>query len=260
MRRTDADGNDIGAAYQAECIQSWIDSGFEPISINSLDEPQIHPVRTIRIKRDSFAKTNRKVVFLQDFLDTISQYSAGHPYVILNADICLPGNNDLYARSSAIYRGQFLISRRLENNIPYLYGYDVFVGHADDLLSVGPNELVFGLPWWDHFLPLALWAAGCKVSQIQPFATHFPHEDRWNPDLWVQFGRIFLREIKVRNADLNYLANLNKALSQNTGSALSKLLLACRKAIPRYTRQEMVHQLHRVSALNLSTLDETAIL
>lgn len=68
MSRLNAKGHEIGEAYQQSCIESWQHAGFEPVSVNSINEPCSHSTRIISVSRDASAITGRPHVFLADLL------------------------------------------------------------------------------------------------------------------------------------------------------------------------------------------------
>ncbi|MDZ7710521.1 MAG: hypothetical protein U5K36_10990 [Roseovarius sp.] len=66
--RKDAQGNEIGDAYLARCVQSWRDCGFAAVTVNSVNEA-LHPliadlgVEVVRVPRDAAAINGRPHVF-----------------------------------------------------------------------------------------------------------------------------------------------------------------------------------------------------
>src|SRR5262249_37545924 len=156
-------GQEVGADYQERCIESWRSAGFEPISVNSTNEPYRHSVRMTRVERDASAVTGRPNVFLADLLGVASREADGGPVVVMNADLMIRPGTALVAAVRELRPGEFLFSRRIDidrpdqtGGMPFLLGYDFFAGHADDISGLPDGGMVFGAPWWDYFLPLMM--------------------------------------------------------------------------------------------------------
>jgi len=204
LSRLDAEGEEIGADYQERCIESWYRAGLEPLSVNSASEAYRHSVRMVPIGRDASALTGRPNVFLADLLAVASEEAEGGPVVLMNADLLIRPGTELAAAVRELRRGEFIFSRRIDidrpdqmNGMPFRLGYDFFAGHADDLAELVDGGMVFGAPWWDYYLPLMMFAQGCRMYQSEPAVMHLAHEVQWLKDgrSWViasspRFGRV----------------------------------------------------------------------
>lgn len=263
MTRTDEAGVDIGKTYQEACLASWGVAGFEPVSVNSAREEFPHAARRIPVDRDASALTGRPHVYLADMLRVAVAESRGGPFALTNADIVLPANDVLATRVANLEPGEFIFSRRLDVRRPgdttgpaWTPGFDFFAGRGEDIADLRDAGFVFGAPWWDHYLPLAIFMRGQRVRQTAPTVLHLDHTERWNLAVWESFGSRFLDEIKRCATDARYRRRLADALARRTGRPLSDLKYSIWKRLPAHRGGELRRTLERVSALNVAFLDE----
>jgi hypothetical protein len=114
---------------------------------------------------------------------------------------------------------------------PYRPGYDFFAGHADDISALPATDLVFGAPWWDHLLPLLMFAEGVRIYQSEPVVLHLGHEKRWSRAVWNRLGELFISEVESHVRDRTYRSRLDDA-----------------KRRPNNSPDEARRMLHRVNA------------
>ncbi|MFO1184894.1 MAG: hypothetical protein U1E56_08910 [Bauldia sp.] len=263
--RLDGAGVDIGAAYLGECIGSWQSAGFDPFSINAVGEPTSHSLRQIRVDRDARdIAAGRPMVFLDDFLGAIASAAGGSAYAIANADVTIL-DADLAERVASIRPGEVLFSRRLDwpaedraRRTVAIHGFDFFAGHSDDLRSFGGSGLVFGLPWWDHFFPLAMWINGVRLRQLAPVVAHLDHGERWDSASWHQLGTRFVEAMEARRPPAAYASVLDAAMGRHTGAARHLLLRAFAKLRGRHEARDATQVLNRVSGANIAFIDGVA--
>jgi hypothetical protein len=229
LSRTTTEGIDIGAHYQEHCIDSWMKAGFAPVSVNSVSEsvPFTDKVQVIRVPRTAAARFGKPLVFISDLLRVASELSSG-PIAITNADILIVPEFDLLDAIGALEPGQAVIARRIDITRPddrdgvlFLHGYDFFAAHPHNLKQLPDLSLAVGIPWWDHFLPIALYATGVRVHLLTaPFLYHLNHEERWDNAHWCDTGvdyikrmEAFLRRANPANEYSRFLANIVDELS-----------------------------------------------
>jgi hypothetical protein len=129
-------------------------------------------------------------------------------------------------------------------------------------LRVGRASLVFGAPWWDHYVPLRLLARGSElVFAAQPVAFHLRHQQRWNWDLWRDMGERFIEEIRpalppqddpAGEAVRQYARALERALEPGPAGRVAD---AVRTIVGRARTDGRYWTLQRVSAANIAFLD-----
>jgi hypothetical protein len=202
LRRTDATGGEIGARYQKQCVDSWVDAGFEPCSVHAAAELgsvsgrlQELGIGWATVEGDASGVVGRPLVHLADVVG-VGLESGASVICIVNADVAIEAATDFGARASRLDPGQAWVGRRHDyppgrpdRSVPFEAGFDFFAIHRHDLAGLDCGDLVFGQPWWDYALPLLLAARGVHLSQ-PPGAhfTHMTHPIAWRSDLWERFG------------------------------------------------------------------------
>ena len=194
------DGRAVGEQYAAQCLASWRAAGFMPVSVNApgeLNEGAVSARGALAssVTRDARHVAGRPLVFLHDLVQAALRIDATH-VAIANADVLLDPGFDVHATVRALPRGVALLAKRIDVvapdlrvGTPYEPGYDFFAMPRDDLARLPDVGLVFGLPWWDHFLPTWLRVCGVQlVAAREPFVFHLRHEDRWPQDVWSHVG------------------------------------------------------------------------
>lgn len=262
MSRLATNGEEIGAAYQKACIDSWRDASFDPISVNSTNEDYPHAVRKIPVHRDASAVTGRPHVYLEDMLAVAAEEAEGKPFVLTNSDILLALTADLSDRVMSLQPGELIFSRRIDiddmarnEGSPWHYGYDFFAVHPDDVFGLS-TQMVFGAPWWDHFFPLMMYIRGCRILQSDPNQIlHLKHDERWSWSVWEAFGQRFLIELNIAGNEETYRLRLRDTVEGRTGRFVSDLKYNFLRRLPWNAARGSVLMLHRVSDLNLSFLD-----
>jgi hypothetical protein len=264
--RRNEKGDEIGEAYQLNCIESWRRAGFQPVSVNPTNEVYSHSVRMIPVSRDASAITGRAHVFLADLLAVVSTEARGRPFVLMNADLVIPSTSALAGRLAQIRPGEFIFSRRIDidqlgqtDGVAPRWGYDFFAGHADDISELPDAGMVFGAPWWDYFFPLLMFMQGCRIYQIKPAVLHLNHTGRWNWVAWETLGQRFVAEIEARVSDKRYRLQLENAVKGKNGHLLWDLTYNILKRLPLIAAGERRRMLHRVAVANISFLDEISL-
>ena len=251
IKRLDRGQAEIGSHYQRQCIESWKQAGFSPLSINSSRERAFADLcHTAVVHRDASRLTGRPCVFVADLLSVACERAGGKPFVIVNGDLIMRDNLGKLVEN--IQPGEFLYSRRTEIHDPkeisggsYRYGFDFFACHPSDAAKF-KTSLVFGMPWWDHLLPLMAYKNWCRLRQIKmPPVLHLEHHERWDANLWKLFGEVFLRDMDDRGSDA-YQKRLDGILKTNpTFTILGK-------------RFRLGRLLYALSEMNITFLDEVA--
>lgn len=266
ISRTDVGGNEIGESYQADCIASWIDAGFSPVTVNASCE-HVGPeprIRQVRLERDASEITGKPHPYLSDLLSKIAEETEG-PFALVNADILIPSHAGLAKKVTSLRRGEVIIGRRLNVarlgglGAPYFSGFDFFAAHGDDVAVLAATQLVFGAPWWDHFFPLAMHLHGCKVTQLEPQVIHLHHDERWNLATYLRLGDRFIAEIRPKVRATEYECRLGRILANarhGRRAAARDLTLRWLRPLGAEERHRLV--LDRVGNLNLAVIDQFA--
>ena len=284
ISRIDNNGEEIGGHYLGRCLHSWKQFGFSPISVNSQREFTFgaSPAPGIDYKivnRDAFNVTGKALVYLSDMLRIAQEVTDG-PVAISNADILLETNRPLFEKIQKLKPGELLVAKRYDidsmesrSGMEYSQGYDFFAFNTKDTQKYEDKVFAFGAPWWDHYFPLCMAIRGIKIiSSGTPFAFHLIHEERWDPDLWIEFGIEFIKAVKKdlslsAGAGLEYTmeyANEFKALTKHFGSR-SRLKLYMNRLRGMKGRQGLkddyiMNVLSRLATLNYQCIDTLALM
>jgi hypothetical protein len=263
VSRLNTSGDDIGTSHQRTCIASWKQTGFSPVSVNGPAEPTGYDIRQITLARDASEITGRPHIYLDDMVEAIASDTDG-PFAIVNADISIPPAAGLAHRAAAVEPGTFLFARRLDTEdinsgqgVPYRDGFDFFAGHARDLRDFGKTRFVFGMPWWDHYLPLLTHMHGLAVTQLEPRVLHLKHDERWEQSTWETFGEIFIAAMK-QVAHGSYRWRLRALLRGATGGKMETIKASMRPRELQRPPGEFDDMLYRISDLNLHFLNTNA--
>ena len=189
---------------QQRAVQSWLDQGFEVMSLNVQEEidrltADFPGVRFIRAKRDGRKRLGRPYVYINDMLSALRQ--SGRQIVgVINSDIILragEGLNDLLsqeAMGSLLYGSRIDIDCLENSNGRYYHrGFDLFFMDRDVILDIPDNGFMLGMPWWDYWFPCLMLSKGFKVKRIEnPAAFHLWHKPNYSTENSVAFGADFV--------------------------------------------------------------------
>lgn len=192
VKRLAPDGEDRGPAWTHLCLQSWQRAGFEVVSVNAACEADevraAYPGITVSpVQRDGRARTGRPLVYLADLLALMA--GCDQPQAALaNADVMftaqaiagLPG----WRAQGFVFSGRIEIDDFQFANPRLHGGVDFVMAETRHLQGLAVPELLFGTPWWDYWLPLAMAGRGVPVAKLQaqglPVIAHLAHPERWS--------------------------------------------------------------------------------
>lgn len=198
---------------QLAAIRSWHDSGFDPVSVNSAAECARHPelsglLRTLGVTAVALPNSDvpggRHRCRIADVLQAARDLAGAAPFVVVNADILLaPESQGRFAAMVAeLAVGHHFVAQRTDvatgspgpsKGQAWAHGLDLFALHGADVERVLPllsSDLMFGQPWWDHYLPLSLLATGSHAHLVEPsWCLHEVHATQWS---WRQYRTIGL--------------------------------------------------------------------
>jgi hypothetical protein len=260
LKRVSKDGADTGDAYQVRCVASWGNEGFDACSVNSRQEKVGCDIAVKRVDRDASEISGRPHVFLADLLAAGIEMAGDGPFVIGNADVIL--KSGIRARVARLQPGEILFSRRIDiddmNTLEgeaHASGFDLFSITGFDAAHLVDTQLIFGAPWWDHYLPLRMHMKGGTLHLLEPVVFHLAHDERWNWSLWTKLGQTFLDEIEP-GATSAYKAGLDAA--KRAPWLGWRHFLRQNLIKPPTQEEKRMAVLHRVSQLNVRFVDEHA--
>jgi len=198
-------------SLQLQTLASWRLLGFSPISLHSTAELAANPCHAATLTQagvDTIVVHQSGPDPLPNLKASLQALTESYPdgvLAITNADILFAPGSALASALEGLRPDQALIGRRtnLAAEAPDgsgpagerdPYGFDFFAVHAGGLrraLPLIPESLVFGRPWWDLFLPLALLASGLQLVDPGPdLFQHSYHEERWSAEQWYRHGQL----------------------------------------------------------------------
>ena len=208
ISRLDEHRTEIGMQYQLGCLQSWQQAGCQIYSLNSADEQLpsylTDIVSRIDIHRDAKAIVGKPLLYLSDIFNEVRKVVRSGPFILTNADIYLQDRTAPQRIVDSLSSRTCLIERRYDSQgiygsqtaTPYFYGYDLFAFNVEDLDKLDAGNFIFGVPWWDHWIPMNAMMSGFRRTSLsQPIGFHLMHAERWDEQLWLQFGTYFLQTL-----------------------------------------------------------------
>ncbi|SLN09754.1 hypothetical protein ROG8370_00078 [Roseovarius gaetbuli] len=224
--RKDAMGQEIGDAHLSACIKSWRACGFEPVTVNAETEalhPLIkeHDVRVVRVTRDASEFTGRPHVFMNDLLNAALSLQSERIFII-NADIELEMDETAKQRLANLGPTQAIGVRRRDYHgdntkadAPYDGGIDLLGAGREALANIDCGQLIYGMPWWDHYLPLMLFWQNCEFLPGTGIKIwHLAHDGRWNKKQYIRSGQEFRRLLGAADPSLRQNAFVNKHVAE----------------------------------------------
>jgi hypothetical protein len=270
LKNRGTDGTDRNLRYFETCFQTWLMSGFAPFSVNLADEnfepaASLSHLNLIVSEGAPPSFSPKRVPTLDDLLTSANATGYVGPFAIVNADIMLKLDEHDAKRIRDLEPDQFIVSRRIDiKNIEshegelYRPGVDFIVMHTKNIKALLGSPFYFGLPWWDHFVPIQLYKLGLRpVHLSKSVAYHLEHDDRWDEAAWIYLGELFISFISQKS-----ISPFAEAYEARKNDALRPYAASLRGA-GRYLRDMMKpknvalrEKLLRLSALNESILNE----
>ena len=201
---------DFGAAYQAQCVRSWIDAGFQVLSVNAPEEIEIVAglfpnIKVLRAKRDERGRFGRPLVPISELIDALRE--AGEPFGgIINADIRLQNFPEIRKLCDSLRLKQLAYVKRQDIGSPtdifgrpYSFGIDAFFFDVEAVSSLDLRDLTLGVPWWDYYVPLDALFSGIELFEWpHQIAQHLWHAQKWEKDLWREYYKLFRARFEQR--------------------------------------------------------------
>ena len=200
LRRQDAFGNDIGADWLQACIQSWMQTAPNLVSISETEPPDEHILWDITTEKP----------YISEVIARLKPRASRH-VLITNADIMLTDSlrDNLATLDPEVmyYSHRFDVEVDPDTNTTFRgrdywrWGYDVFLLPPALIASLQcdkaiPAFLRYGEPWWDYCLPILAMAKGFPIKNIRttdPVALPLFHEQKYSQQMWVEHGQRFLQ-------------------------------------------------------------------
>jgi hypothetical protein len=196
-----------GPGYQAHCIRTWREVGFDVVSLNSADElaalEPLHPeVRFVPARRSGRDQWGAPLIYVSDLVACLAEqgYQVGG---IVNGDVFTMRDRDYFDRLIALCAdggaayGQRIDVSDLASDASaefYAFGYDYFFFDVGAAQATRPTEHLLGMVWWDLWFPMALKWSGLTLNRMfSPTVFHLKHPERTGgrfDTLWRHFYRM----------------------------------------------------------------------
>lgn len=188
---------------QQRAVQSWLDAGFEVVSVNHPDEiqalqPHFRQVQFVPVTRNGSELYGKPLIYVDDVLESLKR-SKSEIVGIINSDIHLRMDTPLRQRIVKEAGGAVAYARRvnctsLQDGDGELekWGIDLFFMDRRILDQIPTSPFCLGAAWWDTFLPMM-----CVIHDIplkcldERFAFHVRHPLHWNYEQWFHTGIVF---------------------------------------------------------------------
>lgn len=196
---------------QQKAVASWLQIGFDVISVNSKEEIAIikkyfPQVKFVEPSRNALGLTGKPYVFLDDVL--IALRSTGSEVcAIINSDIYISANSKIRNFFYQQIKGGLIFGSRVDittylslQGEKYFGGFDFFFFSRALIDNFHKSNFCLGVPWWDFWMPLFAILKGFPVMQLlTPFAYHLEHPIRWNKQFVTKFGDEIVRLLLDRD-------------------------------------------------------------
>ncbi len=202
---------------QKAAVESWINSGFNVISLNCLQEKEVleqlfSDVRFIAAERDAKAKAGKPYVYFDDIMKCLGKYGS-QVCGIINSDILLNVTPEFTSEIKTLASDSFVYGSRVDvkkldsdSGSFYEFGYDFFFFNKSLINLYPESDFCLGLPWWDYWMVAVPLSKKIKLKKvISPVAVHLWHQTNYNNDYWLNLGKSFIEHLERQ-----HLIKINK--------------------------------------------------
>jgi len=203
------------------CVASWIEFGFDVISINKSDEISILEnefpnVKFIESKKNSSKHFGKPLIYIDELVSALARVESDI-VGICNSDIYINSPRHLQIKIREMLDDSLIALQRTDvdsdgNKKIFKDGFDLFV-FKKDLLSIIPETekingepgFCLGMPWWDYFIPIIFLHNKKSLLRFvvdrgkfldHNIIFHQEHKSGWNPISYNYFNRKFLEEME----------------------------------------------------------------
>lgn len=191
---------------QRVAIDSWINAGYEVVSLNVAEEIEVLEkefkgvkfVPTFRHTKHIFGKPYVTASALIDYIkEAKSKYS-----LLINSDIIIDDQkNSIEKIKEDSETGIIIMNRRdfinsLSEGVVYDRGFDGFFINYKWIDIFPQTILSLGQCFWDYWVPYSAIVNKVKVMKLkEPYLFHKKHNVQYSVDQWRRTGDIFKAEM-----------------------------------------------------------------
>lgn len=214
---------------QKALVETWREAGFAPVSINTAVEHDRHPrlreriaslgVQPLVVERPASPVKDGGSGRLGDLCSVAEVLTAIHgmrpagAVAIVNADIGMSAGVTAHDVAAVAEATGCVIGQRLDVSAPPgagrpseqtmdVNGIDFVAFRAESapgLEGMLPGGLCFGMPWWDHYLPMSLLVLGCRPRLLRVGSLwHVRHPACWSLGGYTRGGLAVARQFAAR--------------------------------------------------------------
>lgn len=192
-----------GIEKQKYAINSWLEHGFEVISLNSPREiPELlehfDSVKFYSSTRDAEQICGKPLVYINDIIQMLLSHGTKKDiFGIVNSDIIFRTDSDIKelirieTQDNSLIYGHRLDVESIQDDGGefYLAGFDYFFFNYDVANNYAKTDFAIGLPWWDYYAIIWPIINGFSIKTItEGFAVHIKHPSFYEDNHWVYYG------------------------------------------------------------------------
>jgi glycosyltransferase involved in cell wall biosynthesis len=208
-------------SIQKKAVESWIDSGFHVVSINSQGEigmiqPYFPTIEFVTAQRDARETYGKPYIYIDDIFSYFSTQ---------NNKICGIVNSDIHFFKKEL--SAFMLKEAVDslvfgprldiksfdniNHGAFYRGFDYFFFDQDLIKQYPPSKFCIGLPWWDYWLPLIPLIAKFSVKKVTtPICYHIIHPSNYSIASWKALAMEMMKHFSLTpQTNEVYLGYLN---------------------------------------------------
>ncbi len=220
---------------QVDALNTWLNHGFNVISLNAKDEillleDKVHGIELISVDRDARGYFHKPLVYISDILRYL-QIHGSDIVGIVNSDIYLKEGNNFADDVKSISKNSIVLASRTNisslndvKGVTYNYGFDAFFIDKKLLHFFPDSQYCLGIPWWDYGLPLIAMKRGLNLKTMKNKKLyHLEHDVNYSLEVWRKMGIEFAEEfipgmekelMKMLESDIHHLdENLGKFIT-----------------------------------------------
>jgi hypothetical protein len=204
---------------QLTAIESWINAGYEVVSLNAPEEIKQLEAFT-KVKFVPTERHNKKIfgkpyVIVSAIIDYLKEVKSEHT-LIINADIIIKDGSNYTEKLKGISEEGIIIMNRMDydNDISvskvYEDGFDAFFINRKHLDEFPQTILCLGQCHWDYWFPYVASMSGVPIIKCkEPYIFHKRHNVQYSKDNWYRTAEIFRSEIgMLKNRNVQQVTGL----------------------------------------------------
>lgn len=196
--------------HQRNCIQSWINLGYEVHSLNHPDEikelkAHYPDVKFIPTHRTHKVMLGKHYVLISAMIDHAKDQEDEH-FLLINSDVELYDTATTTEKLKTLSQDGVIVMHRHDYeddpqyNKRYVQGMDGFFLNKKWLNTYPQSLMCMGQCFWDYWVPYTAITKGVKTFILSdPYLYHKAHNAQYSPADWSRFADIMMCEANIKN-------------------------------------------------------------